>query len=164
MTLAMIAFTLLVTYLTITARRYGLSKMVSDTYYQLGQRGWIFSLTMVMVAVMMMIAILDTEKGIQCLAFMGCSGLCFVGMAPNYIDKDEYKIHKGGAMVAALGCVGWALSVNVWPTVVTAIVYLLYLVISYSLSLSTKLYVWYIAEIAGFTIVFATYFLLYIIK
>jgi hypothetical protein len=79
-------------------------------------------------------------------------------MAPNYIDKDEYKIHKGGAIVAALGCVSWALSVNAWPTVVTAIAYLLYLVISYSLSLSTKLYVWYIAEIAGFTITFVTYF------
>jgi hypothetical protein len=33
MTLAMIAFTLLATYLMVTARRYGLPEMVSDTYY-----------------------------------------------------------------------------------------------------------------------------------
>ena len=166
MILAMMAFALLAAYLAATARRYGLPEMVSDTYYQLGQRGWMFSLTMVTVAAMMMTAILDTGEGVQCLAFMGCSGLCFVGMAPNYCDKDAYPIHKGGATVAAMGCVGWALSVCVWPTMAIAIAYALYLIgceickiydsVWHTSRSSFKTLYW--GELACFADTFATYF------
>lgn len=165
MILALTALAILAAYLAATAHHFGLPDMVSDTYYQLGQKGWMFTLVMVTVAVMMMIAILDMGKGIQCMAFLGCSGLAFVGCAPNYCDKDAYPIHKGGAMVAALGCVGWCMSVCVWPTIAIIMAYALY-IIRYEIY---KIYdgVWhtsrgklrwlYWGEVACFTDVFVTY-------
>ena len=64
---------------------------------------------MVTCAVLMMVCMLDTGKGVQFLAFIGCVGLMFVGFAPNYLDDDDYPIHKVGALVAAAGCVGCGL-------------------------------------------------------
>ena len=104
MMISIIAFAVLAAYLGIMAWKFGLPEMVSDTYYQLGRRwGWLFTAVMVTVAWLMMVAILDTGKGVQCLAFLGCTGLMFVGVAPNYCDRDTYPVHKGGAMIAALG-------------------------------------------------------------
>ena len=116
--LAFISFLLLGGYLLLMALRFGIPNMVSDTYYQLQpttgseiapfkkprNMGWIFSLIMVAVAFLMLICLLDTGRGIQFLAFLGCAGLCFVGFAPNYCDRDAYSVHKSAAIVAAAGC------------------------------------------------------------
>lgn len=167
MILALIAFTLLAAYLVLTARRYGLPEMVSDTYYQWGRHGWLFSAVMVVVAALMMVAMLDTGRGVQPLAFIGCAGLSFVGVAPNYCDKDTYPIHKGGAMVAALGCVGWCMSVTWWPTLLLATLYAAYITVCEAYKILDA--VWYMsrgkqcfrplywAEVAGFADVFLTY-------
>lgn len=119
--LSLISFLLLGGFLLLSAMRFGVPAMVSDVYYQLqdctgseviGDKrkrnyGWVFTAVMVTCAVLMMVCMLDTGKGVQFLAFIGCGGLMFVGAAPNYLDADAYPIHKGGAIVAAAGCVGW---------------------------------------------------------
>lgn len=93
--LVFIAFLLLGGYLLLMALRFGIPNMVSDTYYQLQgctgseiapfkkprNMGWLFSLLMVAVSFLMLISLLDTGRGIQFLAFLGCAGLCFVGCA-----------------------------------------------------------------------------------
>lgn len=169
MILALMAFVMLAVYLVVTARRFGLPEMISDTYYQLGRYGWMFSAVMVTVATSMMVAILDANMGVQCLAFIGCAGLAFVGVAPNYCDKDTYPVHKGGAMVAALGCVGWSMSVSWWPTLLTVATYAVYVVVCEAYKILDS--VWYMsrgkasfrplywAEVAGFADVFVTYFM-----
>lgn len=168
MTLAIIAFALLAVYLVATARKFGLPEMVSDTYYQLGRRwGWVFTAVMVTVAWLMMVAILDTGRGVQCLAFLGCGGLMFVGVAPNYCDRDTYPVHKGGAMIAALGCVGWSMSVSWWPTLLLASMLAAYVTVCEAYRILDA--VWYMsrgktyfhplywAELAAFADVFLTY-------
>lgn len=170
MMISIIAFAVLAAYFVIMAWKFGLPEMVSDTYYQLGRRwGWLFTAVMVTVAWLMMVAILDTGKGAQCLAFLGCAGLMFVGVAPNYCDRDTYPVHKGGAMVAAIGCVGWAMSVNWWPTLLVASMYAAYVAVAEAYKI---LNVWYMsrgktyfhrlywAEVAGFADVFLTYALI----
>lgn len=170
---SIIAFVVLTAYLVGTACRFGLPAMVSDTFYQ--WEGWrrhwglLFTLTMVGVGMMMMVALLDTGKGAQPLAFMGCAGLMLVGMAPNYCDKDTYPVHKGGAVVAALGCVGWSMSVTWWVTFAVVAVYALYLGVMWLYGLLDSLWYmsrrrdcfhpWYWAEVAGFVDVWVTYFL-----
>lgn len=178
--LALISFLLLGGYLLLMALRFGIPNMVSDTYYQLqgctGSKikpfkhsrnmGWVFSLIMVIVAVLMLISILDTNKGLQFLAFLGCAGLCFVGCAPNYCDRDTYSIHKTAAIVTALGCVGWCLSICWWITFVIALIYIIYLVAIdlfkvtnsfWYIGKNVKFHPWYWLEIAGFADVFLTY-------
>ena len=167
MMISIIAFAVLAAYFVIMTWKFGLPEMVSDTFYQLGRRwGWLFTAVMVTVAWLMMVAILDTGKGVQYLAFLGCTGLMFVGVAPNYCDRDTYPVHKGGAMVAAIGCVGWAMSVNWWPTVLVASMYAAYVAVAEAYKILDN--VWYMsrgktyfhrlywAEVAGFADVWLT--------
>lgn len=179
--LSLISFLLLGGFLLLSAMRFGVSDMVSDTYYQLqGETGsevlggkvkrnfgWVFSVVMCLVAGLMMVAILDLDKGLQCLAFIGCGGLAFVGCAPNYLG-DESKVHKIAALVAAAGCVGWCLSVCWLVTFVIALIYTVYLFVIdffkvangiWYISKDVKFHPWYWLEIAGFADVFLTYVL-----
>ena len=170
--LSVISFLLLGGFLLLAAMRFGVPSMVSDVYYQLqnctgseviGDKnkrnyGWLFTAVMVTCAILMLIPMLDSCKGIQCLAFIGCGGLMFVGAAPNYLDADAYPIHKGGAIVAAAGCVGWCLSVCWVPTAVISLIYLLLV----SCSDDEERYnpTLYMAEVAGFLDVFITYWVI----
>jgi len=183
--LSLISFLLLGGFLLLSAMRFGIPDMVSDTYYQLqgcagseviGDKrkrnfGWVFSVLMVVCAGLMMVCLLDSLEGVQCLAFLGCAGLCFVGVAPNYCDKDTYPIHKGGAIVAAIGCIGWCLSVCWWVTLCIMLAYVVYLVIVdfaikanemwHISNVTPKFHPWYWAEVAGFLDVFLTYWISY---
>ena len=168
-TLSVISFLLLGGFLLLAAMRFGVPAMVSDVYYQLqnctgseviGDKnkrnyGWVFTAVMVTCAILMLIPLLDTGKGIQCLAFIGCGGLMFVGTAPNYLDADAYPIHKVGALVAAVGCVGWCLSVCWVPTAILAFIYLL--LINNADDDGECKSALYMAEVAGFLDVYITY-------
>lgn len=160
MILSIISFALLFGYLGVMAKSKGVPDMVSDTYYQLGKYGWLFTAVLTASAFMMMIAILDSGRGIQSAAFIGTAGLIFVGFAPNYLSQDEYRIHKSAAILSALGCVAWCLSVNIWPTLIIATLYVAYLVANDIERLSVgerKHHPWYWAEVSCFADVFATW-------
>lgn len=168
--LSIISFLLLEGFLLLAAMRFGIPNMISDVYYQLqgctgseviGDKrrqnyGWVFTLVMFASAILMLIPLLDCGKGIQFLAFLGCAGLMFVGAAPNYVDKDTYPIHKGGAIVAAIGCVGWCASVNLAPTLLLAIAVL---IIYFPPAKKPKTVGYYWAEVAAFLDVFLTYWI-----
>ena len=140
--------------------------MISDTYYQLNKKGWIFSSVMLFTAISMLISILDTNQGIQCLAFLRCAGLAFVGCAPNYLV--DYRVHKTAAIIASIGCIGWSFSVNYIITLSILGAYLIYLLFIYlhinvqnkSRQEISKTHPWYFLELAGFVDVYLTYFLL----
>ena len=163
----------------LSAMRFGIPDMVSDTYYQLqgttgsevlGGKvkrnfGWVFSVVMVLVALLMMVAILDLDKGLQCLAFIGCGGLAFVGCAPNYLG-DESKVHKIAALVAAVGCVGWCLSVCCWGTLIVACLYAFAMIKVHDRNTFIGFKVvsyhpWYWLEVSAFLDVFVTYWIIY---
>lgn len=184
--LSIISFLLLAGFLLLASMRFGVPAMVSDVYYQLqgcaGSKiindtrkrnyGWVFTLVMFASAILMLIPLLDSGKGIQFLAFLGCAGLMFVGAAPNYIDKNTYPIHKVGAIVAAIGCVGWCVSVNLLLTAILVVIILFSLwffnrIVQWEHRLVERdgcepnlhLHPWYWIEIAGFLDVFLTYWL-----
>lgn len=166
--LSIISFLLLGGFLLLAAMRFGVPAMVSDVYYQLqgcaGSKiinnkckcnyGWVFTLVMFVSSLLMLVSLLDSGKGIQFLAFLGCAGLMFVGVAPNYVDKDTFPIHKSGAIVAAIGCVGWCASVNLVPTLLLAIAVL---IIYFPPAAKPKAAGCYWAEVAAFIDVYLTY-------
>lgn len=177
--LSLISFLLLGEFLLLAAMRFGVPDMVSDTYYQLqgttgsevlGGKvkrnfGWVFSVVMVLVAFMMMVAILGLDKGVQCLAFIGCAGLAFVGCAPNYLG-DESKVHKIAALVAAAGCVGWCLSICWYVTLLIACLYAFAMAKVYARNKfinfkAAKCHPWYWLEVSAFLDVFVTYWIIY---
>ena len=121
MLLSIISFLLLGGFLFLAAMRFGVPTMVSDVYYQLQDYtgsevidnklkrnyGWVFTAIMVASSILMLIPMLDSGKGIQFLAFLGCAGLMFVGFVPRYLDSAEHIIHKSAATTSSIGCVGW---------------------------------------------------------
>lgn len=143
---------LLLTYLGYNVYKYGISNMISDTYYQLGKYGYIFSIILSILAIGMLVFILNSGLGIPCLAFIGCASLLFVAIAPNYLDQIDYKIHKTGAILAACGSIGWSLSVNAWITIGIVALYAINQIVV------KKKHPWYWAEFCAFLDVFATYF------
>ena len=168
--LSIISFLLLAGFLLLAAMRFGVPAMVSDVYYQLqgctgseviGDKrkqnyGLVFTLIMFVSAILMLIPLLDSGKGIQFLAFLGCAGLMFVGFVPRYLDSAEHIIHKSAAITAAIGCVGWCSSVNLAPTLLLAIAVL---VIYFPPAKKPKTVCYYWAEIAAFLDVYLTYWI-----
>ncbi len=158
--LALLSFLLLFGYLGIMAHKYGIPDMVSDTYYQLGKRGWIFSVILSTASLLMMVALLDSGLGLQPAAFIGTAGLTFVALAPNYLSQDEYTVHKSAAIVAAAGCLLWCLSVKAWPTLLLTGIYAAYWVaidIERLTGHTQARHPWYWAEVCCFGDVFATW-------
>ena len=170
MLLSIISFLLLGGFLFLAAMRFGVPTMVSDVYYQLQDYtgsevidnklkrnyGWVFTAIMVASSILMLIPMLDCGMGIQCLAFLGCAGLMFVGFVPRYLDSAEHIIHKSAAITSAIGCVGWCASVNLIPTILLAIAVL---IIYFPPAKKPKAVGYYWAEIAAFLDVYLTYWI-----
>ena len=170
MLLSIISFLLLGGFLFLAAMKFGIPTMVSDVYYQLqdytGSKvidnklkrnyGWVFTAIMVASSILMLIPMLDCGMGIQCLAFLGCAGLMFVGFVPRYLDSAEHIIHKSAAITSAIGCVGWCASVNLIPTILLAIAVL---IIYFPPAKKPKSVGYYWAEVAAFLDVYLTYWI-----
>ena len=116
--LAVFAELLFLTMLCVVINKYGVPDMVSSIYYLLGKRGWVFQLAMMVFGILMMACLLDSGLGVQCLAFLACAGLMFVGAAPRFLEQDERTVHKSAAIVSAAASVGWCLTVD-WRFVFT---------------------------------------------
>lgn len=112
-----IATLLFVALLCVVINKYGVPEMVSSIYYMMGKHGWVFQTVMILFGMLMMVCLLDCGKGVQCLAFLACGGLMFVGAVPRFLDENERKVHKTGAIVSAVASVGWCLTVD-WRIVV----------------------------------------------
>ena len=104
----------------------------------------------------MLIPMLDSGSGIQCLAFLGCIGLMFVGFVPRYLDSEEHIIHKSAAITAAIGCVGWCSSVNLAPTILLSIAVL---IIYFPPAKKPNSVGYYWAELTAFLDVYLTYWI-----
>ena len=170
MLLSIISFLLLGGFLFLSAMKFGVPTMVSDVYYQLQDYtgsevidnklkrnyGWVFTAIMVASSILMLIPMLDCGMGIQCLAFLGCAGLMFVGFVPRYLDSAEHIIHKSAAITSAIGCVGWCASVNLIPTILLAIAVL---IIYFPPAKKHNSVGYYWAEIAAFLDVYLTYWI-----
>ena len=170
MLLSIISFLLLGGFLFLAAMKFGVPTMVSDVYYQLQDYtgsevidnklkrnyGWVFTAIMVASSILMLIPMLDCGMEIQCLAFLGCAGLMFVGLVPRYLDSSEHIIHKSAAITSAIGCVGWCASVNLIPTILLAIAVL---IIYFPPAKKPKSVGYYWAEIAAFLDVYLTYWI-----
>ena len=168
--LSIISFLLWAGFLLLAAMRFGIPDMMSDVYYQLqkctggeviGDKrkrnyGWVFTAVMVASSILMLIPMLDCGMGIQCLAFLGCAGLMFVGFVPRYLDSAEHIIHKSAAITSAIGCVGWCASVNPIPTILLAIAVL---IIYFPPAKKPNSVEYYWAEIAAFLDVYLTYWI-----
>lgn len=149
--LSIIAALLFVVMLCVVINKYGVPDMVSSIYYLMGKKGWVFQMVMILFGMLMMVCLLDCEKGVQCLAFLACGGLMFVGAAPRFMNEDR-GVHKAAAIVSAAASVGWCLTVN-WRIVVA----LLGWYVVYWACRSEDDHPWLMAEVTAIWMVLLTF-------
>lgn len=125
--LSIIAALLFVVMLIVVIKKCGIPEMVSSIYYLLGKSGWVFQVVMMSVGMLMLMCLLDCEKGIECLAFLACGGLMFVGAAPRFMNEDR-GVHKAAATICAMAGIGWCLSANFIMTIAAIIVYMIHII------------------------------------
>ena len=150
--LSIIAALLFVVMLIVVIGKYGVPEMVSSIYYMMDKHGWVFQVYIIMFAALMMVCLLDSGLGVQCLAFLSCAGLMFVGAAPRFLDESERKVHKTAAIVSAVASVGWCLTVD-WKIVVALLGW--YAV--FWACRSEDDHPWFMAEITAVWMVLLTY-------
>lgn len=150
--LSIIAALLFVVMLFVVIEEYGVPKMVSSIYYLLGKSGWVFQVVMMSVGMLMLMCLLDCEKGVQCLAFLACGGLMFVGAAPRFMNEDR-GVHKAAATICAMAGIGWCLSANFIMTIAAIVAY----VIGIAYIKGLRKYALFIAEVAAIGWTFLTY-------
>lgn len=150
--LSIIAALLFVVMLIVVIGKYGVPEMVSSIYYLLGKSGWVFQVVMMSVGMLMLMCLLDCGKGVQCLAFLACGGLMFVGAAPRFMNEDR-GVHKAAATICAMAGIGWCLSANFIMTIAAIVAY----VIGIAYIKGLRKYALFIAEAAAIGWTFLTY-------
>lgn len=85
----------------------GVPSSISATFYKLEHKLW-FGATMVLTACLLMPAILEiTTDSYQFTAFLACVGLIMVGVAPNFREGIDRKIHTIGAVLCLVFSQVW---------------------------------------------------------
>lgn len=150
--LSIIAALLFVVMLFVVIEEYGVPEMVSSIYYLLDKSGWVFQVVMMAVGMLMLMCLLDCGKGVQCLAFLACGGLMFVGAAPRFMNEDR-GVHKAAATICAMAGIGWCLSANFIMTIAAIVAY----VIGIAYIKGLRKYALLVAEVAAIGWTFLTY-------
>lgn len=119
MTLAIIILLALALYVFSCCVTKRVPTMLSEVYY-LADKDWLFPILMAALGASFLPLMLEAG-GLECMAFLACVGIIFVGAAPAYLDEGERTVHKCGAITAAIASVVWACSINALPTVLFAV-------------------------------------------
>lgn len=116
-------------YVGVMISKEGIPSSVSATYYSLRHNFW-FGFTMLSTAGLLMPAILDkTPEEFQFTAFLACVGMILVGVAPNFKEEFERKIHTSGAVLTIGFSQVWVGCMNPWY-LITWVGYIIYSMIS----------------------------------
>lgn len=85
----------------------GVPYSISETYYKISHKAW-FGATMVLTACMLMPAILEvTPDSYQFTAFLACAGMIATGVAPNFREGIEKRVHTTGAVLCLVFSQAW---------------------------------------------------------
>lgn len=103
----------------------GIPSSISSTFYSLEHK-FGFGATMWLTAGLLMPAILEvTPNSYQFTAFLACVGMFLVGVAPNFREGIERKVHTAGAIMCILFSQVWVLLTCPWMMLVW-VAYLIY--------------------------------------
>lgn len=121
--LCIVAYTI-----AVCVKNKGIPNSISATFYKL-EHPYLFCATMWLTAGFLMPAILDISKpGTEWMAFLGCAGMLFVGVAPNFLEDYEGKVHTFGAILCLAGSQLWVAFNCPWVLLLW-IVYIVYTVV-----------------------------------
>lgn len=113
-TLLVISIVLFVSYIGYTVGMYGIPASISDTYYRLGKKGWLFTLFCLAESSLLVASFIEASKEeYQFLAFIASASLAFVGSAPLFKEQNR-NIHYVSAGICALASLVWQVLMSFW--------------------------------------------------
>lgn len=130
MTLLIILSLLTITSYTtaVCIKGHGVPSSISATFYALDHKLW-FGATMWLTAGLLMPTILEiSTENSEWAAFLACAGMMLVGLAPNFKEEFEGKIHTTGATMCLLFSQVWVALTCPW-CLTAWIVYVIYTVV-----------------------------------
>ena len=93
----------------------GIPVSLSDTYYKLGNRKWLFQLAMVSIAVMLYpVWISVSPEELIGLVFASCASLLFVASAPCFREELQGKVHYSAAVLCCVSVFLWQILEGLW--------------------------------------------------
>lgn len=99
---------------------------LSETYYMFGESKlkYLFTAMMVICAFTIMPPMIEiTRESVQFLAFFCPAAICFVGVAPNFKEEMEGKVHSTSACIAAGAGLLWtAFGTSFWWMILVSII------------------------------------------
>lgn len=85
-------------------------KSLSQTYYLLGNKGWMFQLIMIVLGIGVFFPWIQiTPDNLLCLPFLACGSLLFVALAPQFKLRLDGIVHYSAAVVCVICAVLWML-------------------------------------------------------
>lgn len=107
MCLVIVSLVVFLAYLVGVICVFGIPASISDTYYLLEKKrkglGWLFTAMCWIVGGLLLPALLDmTPDSYQFSAFLACTGLMFVGAAPQFKLSLTGSVHYGSAAVCVI--------------------------------------------------------------
>ncbi len=138
-----VSFTIIFGYLCFVLVKFGIPRSISETYYLLGSKGWLFQLALGLTAFTAIPMLIDRSSVYtQFLAFLACGGLGFVAAAPMFRLDLEGKVHYVSAYICCGSLVLWQIFNASW------VVPFACFAIALVLMLRDRKYMWWI-EIAA---------------
>lgn len=113
--LTILSALLIATYTaTVCIKCKGVPYSISETFYKIDHKMW-FGVTMVLTACLLMPAILQvTPDSYQFTAFLACAGMIATGVAPNFREGIDRKIHTSGAVLCLVFSQVWVSLTSPW--------------------------------------------------
>lgn len=113
--LTIISALLIVTYTAaVCIKADGVPYSISETYYKIEHK-FFFGVTMVLTACLLMPAILEvTPESYLFTAFLACAGMIATGVAPNFREGFEKRVHTAGAVICLLFSQVWVMLTCPW--------------------------------------------------
>lgn len=88
----------------------GIPESLSDTYYILGDKGYLFQLVISIIAIILFPTwLFVSNEHYQFLPFIGCSSLLFVASAPSFKLKLDGIVHYTSASLCCTASIIWQL-------------------------------------------------------
>lgn len=120
--LTVLSFIMIAVYTSaVCIRLKAVPNSISETFYRIEHKTW-FGITMISASLVLTPAILQvTPDSFQFTAFLACFGMCLTGIAPNFREGIEEKIHVSGAVLCLLFSQIWVYIINPWMLVLWVI-------------------------------------------
>jgi hypothetical protein len=102
-------------YLAFVVVKFGIPPSISESYYLLGKKGWLFQIALMVTAFCVVPSLVDaSSENTRFLAFLACAGLLFVAGAPLFKLRFDGKVHFISAALCCGGLVLWQVVNTSW--------------------------------------------------